>query len=91
MIEEECCKTESKWEKQEKALKAEVQKIAKGSKSTILKDMAAEKKMQDDEQCQMRCRLISMVTDEARESYRGGEMTFEEMRKDLIAALNAIE
>jgi hypothetical protein len=83
--------SESKWEKQQKALKAEVIKISKGSKSTILKDMAAEKKMEDDEQCQMRCRLMDMVMSEARQSYREGEMTFEDMRKDLIAALNAIE
>jgi hypothetical protein len=83
--------SESKWEKQQKAVKAEVIKISKGSKSTILKDMAAEKKMEDDEECQMRLRLMEMVTSEARQMYREGEMTFDEMRKDLIAALNAIE
>jgi hypothetical protein len=53
--------------------------------------MAAEKKMEDDEECQMRLRLMEMVTSEARQMYREGEMTFDEMRKDLIAALNAIE
>ena len=44
----ECCEiaSESKWEKQQKAVAAEVQKIAKGSKSTILKGIAAEKKME---------------------------------------------
>ena len=90
-MEKEMVSSESKWEKQQKAVKAEVQKIAKGSKSTILKGIASENKMEDDEECQMRLRLMEMVTSEARQSYREGDMTFDEMRKDLISAINAIE
>jgi len=83
--------SESKWEKQEKALAAEVQKIAKESKSKILTGIAKEKKMQYDEESKQKCELVRMVMREAMDMYQDGEMTFDEMKADIKTALDAIK
>lgn len=82
--------TNNFYEKVSKRTSEKLQTIAKGSKSKVLTELAADKKKETDVEFKANCRLADMVFHESMEMYREGDLTFTEMVEDLYKALKAI-
>lgn len=77
------CVTESKYDKQRKAMKSNLDKLSKETDSTIVSTVVKEKKVRDDVEIQGKLMLMDRLVSESREMVNEGKMTFDEAMKDL--------
>lgn len=77
----------SDYDKQQEALKKEIAKIAKRSKSTVATQLS---KRQDDD-IKEHCRIAYMLMDETIDMYKSGDTDWSELVDELTKALKAIQ
>lgn len=78
------------WKKRQAAINKRLEGVAKKSGSEIAKKISKQKEAQSDKGLDQNCSIISMLSMEAQDQLRSGNMSLKEVVKDLCEALEAM-